>query len=181
MADYIRKTEKSALEEKETIRPTQINSFVMVKNYRGGFGVTLEPWDFSSPGRPIRFKHDQEKLHVPTKWALGVFVTPSAIKNMEEGYFTFEDLHVLIKMAEDLGLYVPDSIKEPKVNLKDLKNALLKNNLTEVKKLMMNATKKLIADFTTLARRHFQELSVAMVSYIEATYKVSLKPINLDE
>ena len=43
MADYIRKTEKSALEEKETIRPTQIKSFVMVKHYRGGFGVTLEP------------------------------------------------------------------------------------------------------------------------------------------
>jgi len=190
MADFIRKSTNPVQEtvEEEVMvptiqskKPTQINSFVMVKNYRGGFGVKLEPWDFSAPARSIRFKFNQEQQHIPTKWALGVFVTPLAIKLMEEGYYTFENLHVLIEMAEDLGLYVPDSIKEPKINLKELKNALLKNDLVTVKKLMMNASKKLIADFVALARQNLSQLSVAMQTYVESTYKVSLQTINLNE
>lgn len=190
MAEFIRRSANPAVEEQKVIETISqpvvedlvpAKSFVMVKNYRGGFGVTLEPWDFSAPARPIRFKFDQEKQHVPTKWALGIFVTPLAIKLLEEGYYTFENLHVLIKMAEDLGLYVPDSIKEPKINLRDLKNALLKNDLAAVKKFMMNASQKLIADFVTLARQNFSLLSVAMVTYIQSTFKVSLEEINLNE
>lgn len=84
-------------------------------------------------------------------------------------------------MAEDLGLYVPDSIKEPKINLKDIKNALLKNDLTAVKKYMMNASQKLTADFIALARQNFALLSVAMLTYIQSTFKVSLEEINLNE
>lgn len=188
MTDFIRKP-ANATEQNEAVETNStqvekvapINAFVMVKNYRGGFGVSLEPWDFSSPARTIRFKFDQEKQYVPLKWALGVFVTPLAVKLMEKGYYTFENLHVLIKMAEDLGLYVPDSIKEPKINLKDLKNALLKNDLPAVKKNMMNASQKIVADFISLARQNFAQLSVAMVTYIQSTYKVSLEEIKLNE
>lgn len=191
MTDFIRKSAnpnptvepeaQEAIQAPVATQSAPINSFVMVKNYRGGFGVSLEPWDFSAPARLIRFKFDQDKQHVPTKWALGIFVTPLAIKLLEEGYYTFENLHVLIKMAEDLGLYVPDSIKEPKINLRDLKNALLKNDLAAVKKYMMNASQKLSADFVALARQNFEQLSVAMVTYIQSTFKVSLEEINLNE
>jgi hypothetical protein len=189
MANFIRPSVNTTLEtvvEEKVIAPveaikTPINSFVMVKNYRGGFGVSLEPWDFSAPARSIRFRFDQEQQHVPTKWALGIFVSPLAVKLLEEGYYTFENLHVLIKMAEDLGLYVPDSIKEPKINLKELKNALLKNDLATIKRLMMNASKKLVADFIVLARQNHSMLSIAMVTFIESTYKVSLETITLNE
>lgn len=75
MAEFIRRSANPAVEikEAETVAETVVeqviptNSFVMVKNYRGGFGVSLEPWDFSAPARLIRFRFDQEKQHVPTK------------------------------------------------------------------------------------------------------------------
>lgn len=51
MTDFIRKSANPQVEDKEdmvlTSAPTEniapVNSFVMVKNYRGGFGVALEP------------------------------------------------------------------------------------------------------------------------------------------
>ena len=137
MTDFYRK-ETAELGKKETPR-----SFIMVKNHRGGLSVMLEPYDFSAPARKIRFNHNQEINHVPTKWALGVFVTQDALNIMEKGYFYFQNLEELIKMAEDAGLYVPDSIKEPKVTLKDLKKLVLANDIKTLEQKMFNANNDL--------------------------------------
>ncbi len=165
----------------EEMENKKITSFVMLKNYNGSIAIDLEPWDFSSPARAIQFTFDQDYQHVPTKWALGVFVTPLAMKLMEEGYFTFENLSTLIKMAEDEGLYVPDSIKEPVIDLKELKKYLIKDNLAEVQKMMRNASRKLILDFVLIAKQNLNRLSMSMVQYIEKTYRVSLDTISLNE
>ena len=49
-----------------------------------------------------------------TNYALGVFVTPSALKQMELGYFTFENLDTLIKMAERLVFMYRTQLKTQK-------------------------------------------------------------------
>jgi hypothetical protein len=99
---------------------------------------------------------------------------------MEKGYYTFENLETLIKMAEDLGYHVPDSIKEPKISLKDLKALLKKGDVKEMEKTLINASSKVIGDLVTLAKKMYSDLSVNTVQYIEKKYKVSLEPINLD-
>lgn len=171
MAEYVRTTVQSVAPK----------SFVMIKNYRGALGVKVDPYDFSAPAREIHFTWDQDSQHVPTKWALGVFVTQQALKTMEQGVFTFENLDLLIRMAEEAGLYVPDSIKEPKILIKDIKEILLKNNLPELKKLMLNASKKTIQNLINESKKILPKLNTEIVNYIENAYKISLSPIQLDE
>lgn len=155
--------------------------FVMLKNTAGGLTVYLESYDFSVPGRPIHFKHDQEKNYIPVKWAIGTFITPSAVKQMELGYFTFENLDELIKQAEDLGYYVPDSIKEPKVTLKEMKTALRSGDVKAVEKLVLNISGKSKTDLIALARVMYNNLNQSVIGYLEKKLRVQLNPVNLSE
>jgi len=175
MTEFYRK--ETAIEEERKMP----NSFIMVKNHRGGLSVMLEPYDFSAPARKIRFKYNQDVNHVPTKWALGVFITQESLSMMERGYFFFENLELLIQMAEDAGLYVPDSIKEPKVTLKELKILVLNNDIKSIEQKMFNANKNLIGDLVEIARKNIDRINVATVNFIEKKYNVTLKPINLNE
>ena len=100
--------------------------------------VMLEAEDFSTPIRKISFKFDQEEKQIPIKWAIGALVTDSALRQMEKGYFTFKDMDDYIAMAEEMGHYVPDSIKEPKVTVREMRQALKKGDLAFFKKI--NAT-----------------------------------------
>lgn len=153
--------------------------FVMIKNATGGLTVRTEAYDFSVPARDIVFKFDQERNYVNTVYALGIFITPSALKQMELGYFTFENLGILIKMADDLGIYVPDSIKEPQVTLKDIAKALRSGEKADLDKLTQGMTKKVRGDIIATAQKMFPSLQQGVVSYLEKKLGVSLEPINL--
>ena len=75
---------------------------------------------------------------------------------MEKGYFYFENLELLIKMAEDAGIYVPDSIKEPKNYIKRIKKSLcLLMMLKVLNKKCLMLIKKLIGDLVEIARKKY--------------------------
>jgi len=153
----------------------------MIKNTEGGLTVVLEAYDFSVPARPIHFKHDQEKNYIPEKWAIGTFITPNAVRQMELGYFTFENLDVLIQKAEELGYYVPDSIKEPKVTLKEMKTALRSGDVKIVEKLVNGITGKNKTDLISLSRTMYSNLNQSVIEYLEKKLRVQLKPVDLSE
>lgn len=155
--------------------------FVMIKNAVGGLTVKTEAFDFSVPARNIVFKFDQDRNYLMTNYALGVFVTPSALKQMELGYFTFENLDTLIKMADEAGIYVPDSIKDPKVTLKDIAKALRSGEQVELDKLTKNLNRKIRNDIIVTAQKMYNNLQQGVISYLEKKLGVSLKPIDLSE
>lgn len=157
------------------------NQFVMIKNAVGSMTVMLESYDFSVPARPIVFKFDQERNYIPVKWAIGAFVTPSALRQMELGYFTFEKIEILIEMAEDLGYYVPDSIKEPKVTLKDIAKALRSGEVVALDKVTAFMSNKTRQDIIATAQKMFGVLNQNTIQYLEKKLKVALAPINLSE
>ena len=175
-------TKTQKVEEKvEVAKPRPKPSSVpMIKNYRGGLMVELEPYDFSAPARKIRFKFDKERQYVPIKWAIGVFVTESALRQLELGYFTFEDLGLIIEMAEEEGLYVPDSIKEPKLTSKEMKQLLLEGNVDKIKQKMINATPNKIGDLISIARKLIKRLNYSVIQFLEKEYKVSLETVDLN-
>lgn len=155
--------------------------FVMIKNAVGGLTVKTEAFDFSVPARNIVFKFDQDRNYLMTNYALGVFVTPSALKQMELGYFTFENLDTLIKMADEAGIYVPDSIKDPKVTLKDIAKALRSGEQVELDKLTKNLNRKIRNDIIVTAQKMYNNLQQGVISHLEKKLGVSLKPIDLSE
>lgn len=166
-----------------TIRKTDEypKQFVMIKNAVGGLTVKTEAFDFSVPARNIVFKFDQDRNYLMTNYALGVFVTPSALKQMELGYFTFENLDTLIKMAENAGIYVPDSIKDPKVTLKDIAKALRSGDQVELDKLTKNLNRKTRNDIIVTAQKMYNNLQQGVILHLEKKLGVSLKPIDLSE
>jgi hypothetical protein len=172
MAELVRKT----TEDKKDY-PTQ---FQMVKNFMGGMSIRLEPHDFSGPSRKVKFRHDVDTQYVPAKYALGVFVSDENSRLMERGYFTFANLSTLIEMAEELGYYIPDSIKNPKMTIKEIRNLLKKADESEIEKALLNATKKTIEDFIAVAKKMYTSLNISTVKYIEKKYKISLAPIDLN-
>ena len=154
--------------------------FVMVKNCEGGLVVPVEAHDFSTPRRRIVFKFNQDRHYVPVKWAIGVFVTPEASKQMEKGYFTFENLEVLIEMAEEMGYYVPDSIKEPKVTLKEMQKALKEGNIKELEKITNILTPKIKRDLIKVSQKMYDTLNVNVINFLEKKLQTSLKPVTLN-
>lgn len=155
--------------------------FVMVKNAVGGLTVVTDSYDYSVPARKIVFKFDQEKNYVTVKYALGVFVTPSALKQMELGYFTFEKLDILIKMAEDLGLYVPDSIKDPQLTLKDIAKILRSGDKAELERITNGMSKKVRADIIVTSQKMYDSLQQGTIALLEKKLGITLKPIDLSE
>lgn len=165
---------------KPKVEATKPKQFVMIKNCEGGLVVPLEAYDFSTPRRRIAFKFNQDRQYIPVKWAVGVFVTPEATKQMEKGYFTFENLEVLIEMAEEMGYYVPDSIKEPKVTLKEIAKALRDSDIKELEKITSYLTPKIKRDLTKTAQKMYTTLNVSVIEFLEKKLQISLKPVSLD-
>ena len=159
-------------------KPTP-QSFIMVKNVEGALAVNLEAHDFSTPARTIHFRFNQESQHIPLKWAVGTFVSTGALQQMETGYFTFENLSELIKVAEEMGYYVPDSIKEPKVEIKEIKRAILKDDRKALEKIMLNMSTKTRADILSIARSSYAKLNNESVGFLETKLGVSIKPVDL--
>ena len=163
--------------KKEVKKPTQ---FTMLKNVEGALAVRLEAHDFSTPTRRIHFKFNEERKYIPVKWALGTFVTDTAMKQMEMGLFTFDNLQELIKMAEEAGYYVPDSIKEPKIAIKDIRKALKENDVKALEAFMRNMSTKTRDDIIDAAKAMYNRLNNDTISLLEKELKASLRPISLD-
>lgn len=163
--------------KKEVKKPAQ---FTMLKNVEGALVVNLEAHDFSTPPRRIHFRFNEERKYIPVKWALGTFVTDKAMRQMELGLFTFDNLQQLIEMAEEAGYYVPDSIKEPKVAIKDIRKALKANDLTALEGFMRNMTTKVRDDIVDAARSLFNRLNNDTITLLEKELRTTLNPIDLD-
>jgi hypothetical protein len=152
----------------------------MVKNFVGSLAVVLEAEDFSTPARMILFKHDQDEKQIPVKWAIGALVSDGALQQMEKGYFTFKEINEFIEMAEEMGHYVPDSISEPKVNLKDMRRALKKSDIQELKRIMPLLSKQHKMDLILTAKGMYNSLNMEVIGLVEKTLGVSLKTISLE-
>ena len=163
--------------EKAIAKP--LTRFTMVKNYRGGMAVMLEAEDFSTPIRRIDFKYDTEEKIIPLKWAIGTFVSDSAMRQMEKGFFSFKELDELIAMAEGMGHYVPDSIKAPKITLRELRKIVKANNLGEIKRLFPGFSKKDKHDLVAMGKQLYNKLNMSVIQYIEKELKVSLQTVDL--
>lgn len=155
--------------------------FTMVKNYVGAMAVTLESEDFSTPARLILFKFNQDEKQIPAKWAIGALVSDGALGQMEKGYFTFKEFDEYVAMAEDMGHYVPDSIKQPEITLKEMRKALKSNNVQDIKGFLPKLSTKQKTDLITLGQTLYQRLNMEVVTLIEKELGISLKTINLDE
>jgi len=153
---------------KEVKKPTQ---FTMLKNVEGSLVVKLEAHDFSTPIRRIAFKFSEERKYI---------LTDSAMKQMEKGLFTFDNLQELIKMAEEAGYYVPDSIKEPKIAIKDIRKALKENDKKAFEVFMRNMSTKTRDDIIDAAKAMYSRLNNDTISFLEKELRTSLKPVDLD-
>jgi len=156
-------------------------NFKMVKIFPGAVGVSLEAYDFSTPPRPFDFAYDTDYKIIPLKWAVGVFVTDSAIKQMELGIFTFEDLDTLIEMAEELGQYVPDSIKEPQVTKKEIKKIVRSNDVKAIELLFMRLNSTTRQTLLAVARDYYSSLTAGTIDAIEKNLGAPLQIVNLED
>jgi hypothetical protein len=176
--------DKKTLEQQgiKTAKPVaKLKRFTMVKNYVGNLAVVLESEDFSTPARMILFRFDQDEKQIPVKWAIGAMVSDGAFQQMEKGYFTFKEINEYIEMAEDMGHYVPDSIKEPKISSKDMKRALRKGDMQELKRILPLLQKQTKIDLIIMAQGLYGSLNMEVITLIEKMLQISLKTIDLTD
>lgn len=81
-----------------------MKNFIFKKNIPGGLIFDLESYDFSLPKRTFDMPYNVGQLSIPEQYALGLFVTSSALDMFQAGLFTIEDFEDLKKKAEEIGL-----------------------------------------------------------------------------
>lgn len=176
MAEYVRKN--SATPEKD--KKKERTFFKMIKTIDGHLVVEVDYNDFSGPKTRLDFKWNEPHKIIPVKLALGVFVTGDALNMMRKGLFTFEDVDILVEMAEDLGYYIPEDLFKYKYSDKDIRTILVTNRIEEVEKLFINADATVKRNILSAANVVFKELTHSTISFLEEKLGVAVNPINWD-
>ena len=82
-----------------------MKNYTFVKNVKSGITITLESSNMQLPARSFTMVGNVTQIAVPEEYALGLFVTDSALNMLKDGYFIVKDLNELRKKANEIGLF----------------------------------------------------------------------------
>lgn len=94
-----------------------MKNFTFIKNIKGGLTINLSSYDMMLPNRNFTIPYNIEKVSIPEQYALGLFVSESALQQFKDGYFTIEHFEELEQMAQTIGLF--SEIEQAKILSKD--------------------------------------------------------------
>ena len=116
------------------------------------------------------------KLVIPYPYALGLFVSPSALEMYRNGIFTIENDSELYKAGVEQG-FVAREEKPDVTKLIDIENAIKGNKIRALKDLIVKGKEDpvVVNNVLSCAREYFDGLSNEMVELIQDATGVDLR------
>jgi hypothetical protein len=85
-----------------------MRNYTFVKNVKGGLGFTLDSWNMQLPQRTFTIRHSIEQIAIPEYYALGLFISSSALDSYRQAYFVITDVNELKNKASELALFADE-------------------------------------------------------------------------
>lgn len=143
-----------------------MKNYTFVKNVKSGITITLESSNMQLPARSFTMVGNVNQIAVPEEYALGLFVTDSALNMLKDGYFIVKDLNELRKKANEIGLFADVEI-ENCYSLDDINRFLKKADTKKIAEVIERHRVVEIENLVTLAREYIDELPAGIVTQIE--------------
>ena len=148
-------------------------TYSFVKNVRGSLSFPLYNYDMTVK-RGFTIAHNVNKIVVPHQFALGLFVTPSALQQLKMGYFTIENFNDLVKEAIEKGLCAEEDYPDI-ASLVEIKQMVTTNNTYKIKKLLSKHNSVEISNLISFAKEHYGKLNQTNKNLIEQECGVELE------
>lgn len=149
-------------------------TFNFVRNRKGTLSMNLESYDFSTPAKKFIIPYNIEKIVVPYKYALGLFVSGFAYEYFKRGNFIIEDFNELVKDAIQKGLCAKEEYPEV-LSLVNIENMVKESSYTKIKALIAGGNKTEIDNLIAIARENVSTLNTNCKNYIEQQCGVELE------
>lgn len=151
-------------------------TFTFVKNVKGSLYIDLETFDMMGVRKTFVFGPTIDKLVIPYPYALGLFVSPSALAMYRSGIFTIENENELYKAGVEQG-FVAREEKPEVTKLIDIENAIKGNKIRALKDLIVKGKEDpvVVNNVLSCAREYFDGLSNEMVELIQDATGVDLR------
>lgn len=143
-----------------------MKNYTFVKNVKGGLTITLESWNMQLPLRHFNMIGNVSQIAIPEDYALGLFVSDSALTMYKNGYFTIANFSELQKKAREIGLFADEEIDDC-YSLAEIEKFIVKQNVKKVEEIIARNKRVEIDGLVTLAREHFDELPASIITQIE--------------
>ena len=151
-------------------------TFTFVKNVKGWLFIELETFDMMGVRKTFTFGPNVDKLVIPFPYALGLFVSPEALKMYNNGVFTIENVNDLYKAGVEQGFVARE--ERPDVTLLvDIENAIKGNKVKLLKQYITKGVNDsvVVNNVLTCAREYYDGLSNEMVDLIQDATGVDLR------
>lgn len=143
-----------------------MKNYTFVKNVKGGLTITLDSWNMQLPTRNFRMTGLVEQIAIPEEYALGLFISNSALHMMKNGYFTINNFADLQRKAKEIGLFTDEEIA--KLYSKDeIEKFVVKQDSKKITEIIERNARVEIDSLITIAREHFDELPASIITQIE--------------
>lgn len=151
-------------------------TFVFKKNIKGTLFIDLETYDMMGVPKTFVFGPSIDQLVIPYPYALGLFVSQSAMNQYKLGCFTIEREDELFKAAVEQG-FVAAEEKPEIARLVEVENIIKNNKVSKLRELVKRAENDvlLVNNILSCAREHFDTLSNEMVDIIQQAAGVDLR------
>lgn len=148
-------------------------TYSFVKNVRGSLSFPLYNYDMTVK-RGFTIAHNITKIVVPHQFALGLFVTPSALQQFKNGYFTIENFKDLVKDAMEKGLCAEEEYPDI-ASLIEIEQMVTTNNTVKIRKLLSKKNPIEISNLISFAKEHYGKLNQTNKNLIEQECGVELE------
>lgn len=143
-----------------------MKNYTFVKNVKGGLSFTLDSWNMQLPQRTFTIRHNIEQIAIPEEYALGLFISSSALDMYKQGYFVVKDIKDLKAKASEYGLFADEEITSV-ISVKDIEKMVKANNERALDKLIETGSKVELDNLFIIARENFETLTSSVISKIE--------------
>lgn len=150
-----------------------MKAYTFVKNVTGSLRITLDSYDMSLSQKDFFMAHGMERVVVPHKYALGLFISDGAKNQFDLGYFTIDDYESLKEEAIGIGLAagVAREVNTPKA----IAEALESQDLKFIDKLLDKNNPVDIANLINIIRANLGKVPYSILERVENACGVELK------
>lgn len=150
-----------------------MRAYTFVKNVGGSLRITLDSYDMQLAQKDFFIASGVDRIVVPYKYALGLFISDSAKQQFDQGYFNIEDYEDLKNEAIGLGLAAGEVTQT--ITPREIAEAIQKRDMVYIDKILRSNNAVDLANLIVIIRENFGKVSNDVIQRVEEACGVELK------